>query len=196
MLFIRKVKLQLLASLLASGFLFGTGNATAQDDDSVLDYLLSVDGTQALVAAVLVVDDTMTLDISLAEALDSVDDLVLFAPTNSAFEALLGLESGFLDGLTVAEVQAALPGILDGLGLTVQNVIDILLLHVAALNEGDADDLLEDRAITVASGDELPVSLGSEGVRINYEANVVKGDVDVNNGVIHFIDTVIVNELL
>jgi uncharacterized surface protein with fasciclin (FAS1) repeats len=33
-------------------------------------------------------------------------------------------------------------------------------------------------------------------VRINYEANVIKADVDADNGIIHYIDTVIVGDLL
>jgi len=172
------------------------------EDGSILDKLSAVDGTQALIAAVLVVDESMELEFSIAEGLDSIDDLVLLAPTNPAFEALLRLEPGFLNGLSVTEVQEALPSILDPLGLTVSDVINILLLHVGQLEEVDestagADALLMSGGVSVAGSSEpLPVSLGGEGVRINYEANVIKSDVFADNGVIHYIDTVLVGDLL
>lgn len=172
------------------------------EDGSILDKLSAVDGTQALIAAVLVVDESMELEFSIAEGLDSIDDLVLLAPTNPAFEALLGLEPGFLNGLSVTEVQEALPSILDPLGLTVSDVTNILLLHVGQLEEVDestagADALLMSGGVSVAGSSEpLPVSLGGEGVRINYEANVIKSDVFADNGVIHYIDTVLVGDLL
>ncbi|MEZ5490415.1 MAG: fasciclin domain-containing protein [Gammaproteobacteria bacterium] len=179
------------------GSLFAISATAAMADDSIVERLSAVDGTQALIAAVLVVDESGVLDVSIAEALDSIDDIVLFAPVNSAFETLLQLEPGFLDGLSVDDVKAALPSVLGGLDLTVNDVLSILLLHVGVVDDDDAEieDLLEDRSVSVAAG-MLPVSLGSKGVRINYEANVIKADVDADNGIIHYIDTVIVGDLL
>lgn len=184
--------------------LFMTFGATAAvaDDGSIVDRLSAVDGTQALIAAVLVVDESMELDFSIAEGLATADNLVLLAPINSAFEALLGLEPGFLDGLSVEEVKGALPSVLADLGLTVNDVINILLLHVAQIDNVDestvgAEALLANGGVGVAGSSEpLPVSLGSKGVRINYEANVIKADVFADNGVIHYIDTVLVDDLL
>jgi len=193
---LRSITGQLLALIVALSM---THTAFAfDDDDSILENVVSTDGLQALAAAVLVVDGSGVLDFSIADGLDSIDDIVLLAPTNSAFEKLLGLETGFLDGLSIAEVQAALPGILSELGLTVNDVINILLLHVALYDDGDHDieDLVEDQGITVAASKTLPVSMGDKGVRINYEAFVVKADIDSENGHIHVIDTVIVDDLL
>ncbi len=181
---------------------FSATTAVAEDDGTILDRLSAVDGTQALIAAVLVVDESMALDFSIAEGLATVDGIVLLAPINSAFEALLGLESGFLDGLSVDDVKAALPSVLSGLGLTVEDVINILLLHVGQLDDVDAstagaEALLANGGVGVAGSSEpLPVSLGGKGVRINYEANVIRPDVFADNGVIHYIDTVLVDNLL
>jgi hypothetical protein len=122
--------------------------------------------------------------------------------TNPAFESLLGLQSGFLDGLSVDEIKAALPSVLSGLGLTASDVISILLLHVGLPDDVDestasAEALLASGEISVAgSADPLPVSLGNKGVRINYEASVIKADVFADNGVIHYMDTVLVDDLL
>ena len=71
----------------------------AEDHDNkkptVLDILLEVDGAQAVVAAVLVVDEFGALPSSLAELLgDKNAELVVFTPSNAAFEKLLGLDPG------------------------------------------------------------------------------------------------------
>ena len=180
---------------------FSATAAVADDHETIVDRLSAVDGTQALIAAALVVDESMVLDFSIVESLGAVDNLVLLAPINSAFEVLLGLEPGFLDGLSVDEVKAALPGVLADNGLVVDDVINILLLHVGQHDEVDestagAEALLAEGGVGVAGLQEpLPVSLGNKGVRINYESNVIKADVFANNGVIHYIDTVLVDDL-
>ena len=194
MFVIRNLKVQIMGLLMAFA---ATTTVLAQDEGNIVETLSAIDGTQALVAAVLVVDESGALEFSVAESLSVIDDLVLFAPTNPAFEALLGLDSGFLDGLSVDDIKAALPGILSGLGLTVDDVIDILLLHAGIIENASSSELLFDGSVTVVgSSDPLPISLGSKGVRINYESNVIIADVAATNGVIHFIDTVIIDDLL
>ena len=194
MFVIRNLKAQIMVLLMAFA---ATTTVFAQDEGNIVETLSAIDGTQALVAAVLVVDESGALEFSVAESLSVIDDLVLFAPTNPAFEALLGLDSGFLDGLSVDDIKAALPGILSGLGLTVDDVIDILLLHAGIIENASSSELLFDGSVTVVgSSDPLPISLGSKGVRINYESNVIIADVAATNGVIHFIDTVIIDDLL
>ena len=80
---------------------------------TILAKLVATDGAQALVAAVLVVDGAGALPFSLAELLgDKREEVVLLAPTNTAFENLLGLEPGTLDGLTIGEIEGALPALL------------------------------------------------------------------------------------
>lgn len=168
---------------------------------TILDTLVDTDGTQALVAAVLVVDESGVLDFSLAGLLDNKRaEVVLLAPGNAAFEKLLGLDPGSLDGLTVDQVKDALPGLLpDGVG--VEEVADILLKHAALpykANRATASEnaLLAKGRIEVADGSTFPVGIGGSGVQINYETTIIKANIVARNGIIHYIDTVIVDGLL
>lgn len=181
-----------------------TAPALAYDKGAptILDRLLKTDGAQAVVAAVLVVDEANVLGFSLAELLDDKRaEVILFAPSNAAFEKLLGLEAGTLNGLTVDEVADALPGIIGPLGVTVENVAAILLKHAALPRKAkprtaSENALLARGSVEVADGSVFPVGIGSAGVSINYETQIIKPNLFARNGVIHFIDTVIVDDLL
>lgn len=168
---------------------------------TILDTLVDTDGTQALVAAVLVVDESGVLDFSLADLLDNRRaEVVLLAPSNAAFEKLLGLDPGFLNGLSVQEVKDALPSLLPD-GVTAGDVADILLKHAALPRKANRftaseDALLKMGKIEVADGSTFPVSIGGSGVQVNYETTIVKADVVARNGIIHYLDTVIVDGLL
>jgi uncharacterized surface protein with fasciclin (FAS1) repeats len=168
---------------------------------TVLDQLIQTDGAQAVVAAVLVVDEAGALHFSLADLLgDKNAELVVLAPSNAAFEMLLGLEPGFLDGLTIEQVKAALPGALPP-GVDAGTVAQILLKHVAQPRKATlwtASDtaLLKQGEVTVADGSVFPVGIGASGVRVNYETTIIKANINARNGVVHFIDTVIVDDLL
>jgi uncharacterized surface protein with fasciclin (FAS1) repeats len=168
---------------------------------TILEVLTETDGAQAVVAAVLVVDEAGVLDFSLAELLgDRTSRVILLAPSNSAFENLLGLDPGSLDGLTIEQVKNALPGLLPG-GVGPEEVAAILLKH-ASLPErvnrrtASEDALLKNGSIEVADGSEFPVSIGKAGTKVNYETTIVKPDIRTRNGYVHFIDTVIVDGLL
>lgn len=178
------------------------------DDDNnnnkkptVVDILSEVDGAQAVVAAVLVVDEAGVLNFSLAELLgDKNAELVVLAPSNAAFEALLGLEPGTLDGLSVMDVKDALPGLLPA-GVGPSEVAAILLKHVAQppvakLRTASENVLLGQGSIEVADGSVFAVSVGASGVQVNYETTIIKPNIRARNGVIHFIDTVILDGLL
>ena len=122
------------------------------------------------------------------------------APSNAAFEALLGLEPGMLDGLSVMDVKDALPGLLPP-GVGPSEVAAILLKHVAQppvakLRTASENVLLGQGSIEVADGSEFAVSVGASGVQVNYETTIIKANIRARNGIIHFIDTVIVDELL
>jgi uncharacterized surface protein with fasciclin (FAS1) repeats len=192
-------------ALLALALLFTASTVAAghhRAPPTMLERLAATDGAQALVAAVLVVDGAKVLDFSLAELLDDRHaEIILFAPGNRAFENLLGLDPGFLDGLTAAEIAEALPGIIGGLGLDADAVAAVLLKHASLprrANRGTASEnaLLRRGEVEVADGSVLPVGIGDNGVSINREADIVKANVFVRNGVIHFVDAVIVDDLL
>lgn len=168
---------------------------------TIVDVLSNTDGAQAVVAAVLVVDSAEVLDFSLAELLGNRhSEVVLFAPSNAAFEKLLGLEPGTLNGLTIEEVVEALPGLLPP-GVGVQEVAAILLKHAylpkdANLETASENALLAMGSVKVADESNFPVGIGASGVQINYETTIIKADILARNGVIHYIDKVIVDGLL
>lgn len=163
---------------------------------TILDKLVATDGAQALVAAVLVVDDAKALPFSLAELLgDKREEVVLLAPTNTAFEKLLNLDAGTLDGLSIDDIQRELPFLLPP-ELGVEDVAAVLLKHAALprkANRFTASEraLLAKGELEVADESVFPVSIGNAGIRINYETSIIEPNVFVRNGVIHFIDTVI-----
>jgi uncharacterized surface protein with fasciclin (FAS1) repeats len=168
---------------------------------TILDTLVATDGAQALVAAVLVVDESGVLHFSLADFFgNKTTEALLFAPSNAAFEKLLGLEPGTLNGLSIQQVKDALPGLLpDGVG--VGDVANILLQHVsqprrANLWTSSENALLKKGEVKVADGSTYPVGIGATGVQVNYETTIIKSDIRARNGVIQYIDTVIVDDAL
>ncbi|WP_167495852.1 fasciclin domain-containing protein [Desulfosediminicola ganghwensis] len=189
---------------LALAFLMTVSTAMANGNQrfaTILDKLVQTDGAQAVVAAVLVVDEAEVLEFSLAEILGNKrEDVVLFAPGNAAFEKLLGLEPGTLNGLTIEEIVAALPGLLPP-GVDAGTVAAILLKHVslprrANLRTASENALLENGSVVVADESVFAVGIGATGVQINYETTIIKANIKARNGVIHYIDTVIVDDLL
>lgn len=196
----------LFSTALAAAFVVAAPSSTFAHSNNhstgtILDVLTATDGAQAVVAAVLVVDEAGVLDFSLAELLgDKKSQLILLAPSNSAFENLLGLDPGALDGLSVEQIKDALPGLLPA-GVGAGEVAAILLKH-ASLPErannrtASASALLQNGFIEVADGSELPVSIGGEGIKVNYEATIVAPNFRARNGFVHFIDTVIIDGLL
>ncbi len=182
----------------ASGYGYGFGD---KEPNTVLDKLVQTDGAQAVVAAVLVVDEAGALPFSLADILgDKNAEVVLFAPGNAAFEQLLGLDPGTLNGLTIDQVKEALPGLLPP-GVDAGVVANILLKHVALPKKATlrtASDLalLEEGTVEVADESIFPVSVTASGVGVNYETTIIRANITARNGVVHFIDTVIVDDLL
>lgn len=168
---------------------------------TILDKLIQTDGAQAVVAAVLVVDEAGVLHFSLAEVLGNKKaEVVLFAPSNSAFENLLGIDPGTLNGLTIDEVKSALPGLLPP-GVGVDAVAKILLKHVslpkrANIWSASENALLAKGSVELADESVFAVGVGANGVQVNYETTIIKANIKARNGVIHFIDTVIVDDLL
>lgn len=102
-------------------------------------------------------------------ALDGKKQYTVFAPTNSAFEALFA--------------------VVDPSSLTTEQVTDVLLYHVAHGKRFSGDVLDSDR-IRMLNGDFTWVD--AENLTIN-DAGLVTSliDVEASNGVIHVIDTVL-----
>ena len=91
----------------------------------------------------------------------------------------------------------AFPGLLNKLEpkLTSVDLCDVLLNHVAATKDAKkltARKLLQQGGITIADGVLFPIAVGEVGPSIAYSANITERDVFTVNGVIHYIDNVIV----
>ncbi|MEL7121531.1 MAG: fasciclin domain-containing protein [Bacteroidota bacterium] len=121
-------------------------------------------------------DDHNTLEFALGEAglvdaLQGDGPFTVFAPTDEAFAAV--------DSMTLAAVLADPEGLLT----------DILTYHVV---EGKAlsTDLMDGQEIMTLNGKDITVTLRGENIFIN-DALVTMKDIEVDNGVVHVIDLVL-----
>ena len=108
----------------------------------------------------------------LVETLKGQGPFTVFAPTNAAFEKL---PKGTVEDLLKPENKEKLKS--------------ILLYHVHAGDAIKAADV-KTMSLSTANGKPLMVKKGEDGVMIN-NAKVIKTDVPAKNGVIHWVDTVI-----
>ncbi len=110
----------------------------------------------------------------LVEALQTEGPFTVFAPTNAAFEALLGAL-----GITAEEL------------LGQPQLADVLLYHVVS-GKVLSTDLQNGMTAETLGGQTITVDL-TDGVKINTSA-VTAADIEASNGVIHVIDSVLVPE--
>ena len=108
----------------------------------------------------------------LAETLKGEGPFTVFAPTNSAFNAL---GSGTVEALTMAENKDRLTG--------------ILTYHVvpAKVTAAEVKDV---RFAPTVNGQKLPVAVVNGGVQV-AGARVIRTDIQCDNGVIHVVDAVL-----
>ncbi len=124
----------------------------------------------------------------LGETLLGAEAITVFAPTNDAFEDALEA----YDAASLPELVAAIGG--------VANLELILGFHVVPA-VAFADDLMDGEQTfpTLAGDQEITVTKTSEGVTVTDFAgnvrNVVTADVEIENGVVHVIDGVLLPEL-
>lgn len=120
-----------------------------------------------LVAAVTAAD--------LGDALnDTSAEYTIFAPINSAFEAL---PAGTVESLTTDPAQ-------------METLTDILTYHVVE-GKMDIDELIAAGEVTALNGDVDTIEAAGDTFMINGEATVVCGDVATANATVHLIDTVL-----
>ena len=108
----------------------------------------------------------------LADTLNGNRQFTVFAPTDAAFDKLFAaLGVSGVDQIPVATLRA------------------VLLYHVAPGERFSSDVVSSDRIRTASKGFLFP-SVHDGGAYIN-NARIVAADIDVSNGVIHVIDTVL-----
>ncbi|MEM1043377.1 MAG: fasciclin domain-containing protein [Bacteroidota bacterium] len=167
------------------------GGPTVNGVDIIATDILATNGVVHLIDEVLlqnldvvdvaVVQGFSTLATALTEAelittLRGDGPFTVFAPTNDAFDALLGdLE------ITVEELLAR-----DDLG-------DILTYHVVEV-EAFSGDLIDGQVLTTIEGSTLEVDITGGVISLIGETNTVvvgPADLDASNGVVHAIDAVL-----
>jgi uncharacterized surface protein with fasciclin (FAS1) repeats len=121
--------------------------------------------------------DTLTqlvVQLGLVDALSARGQLTVFAPTDAAFEASLGLTADTVDDAIAA--------------LGADTVTDIVLFHVAR-GARYATDVLDSSRIRMLNGDFAFVDAGE--VTIDG-AGIIATDIRATNGVIHVVDAVLI----
>lgn len=135
-----------------------TAEATPATESTVVDIVANSADLTRLAGALE--------EAGLVDKLASDGPYTLFAPTNTAFDAV---EAELLDD----------PDLL----------FDILLYHVAEATLL-ADDAAEEIAITSLLGDELKWAAKDDSASVNG-ATIVEADIKAENGVVHIIDNVL-----
>jgi transforming growth factor-beta-induced protein len=130
-------------------------------DANIVDQAASLGSFTTLLSA--------ATDAGLASTLSYKGDFTVFAPTDDAFAALP-------EGLLAS--------------LTIEQLTEILLYHVAD-GETFAAAIGAETTLETLEGGSIYLSASESGVSINNNSNVATADVDVSNGVIHAIDTVL-----
>lgn len=123
-----------------------------------------------------------TILLGLLEATDLIDtladeniEITVFAPNDAAFE-------GFLDEMNLS---------MDALLEDVDLLTTILLYHVAdgAMLSGDLEDGQKIETLQTAS---ITITIDDETIVLNDIANLTLTDIEVSNGIIHVIDSVLI----
>jgi uncharacterized surface protein with fasciclin (FAS1) repeats len=163
----RRIPLVAAAALLAVAVTAAPA-AARQPGPSVVETAIAVNAETGefdhLIAAVVRAD--------LVRALDGNRQFTVFAPTDAAFEDLFGALG--VDGVDQ---------------IPVDTLTAVLLYHVAPGERFSGDVLASSRIRTLQRGFITPSVTG--GTAYVNDAAIVQPDVDVANGVIHVIDTVL-----
>ncbi len=138
-------------------------NAQSQSKD-IVDLAADSENLKTLVAAVKAG--------GLVDVLKSDGPFTVFAPTDAAFAAL---PEGTLESLLRPENK--------------DQLVAILKYHVVS-GKIMSTDLSNGQMAATVQGEKIKVALNNQGVKIE-NAKVVAADVNVKNGVVHIIDTVI-----
>ena len=113
----------------------------------------------------------------LVDTLNGPGPFTIFAPANSAFAKL---PAGTVDTLVKPENKATLTG--------------ILTYHVVAGKKLSSADLAKMPSLTTVNGQKIAVKVSGKTITVNGSAKVVLADVQVANGTVFIIDSVLMPE--
>lgn len=163
----RSVSAALLASALAAASAMPAA-AAPPERTTIADVAASSDDFEILTAAATA--------LGLADALDGNRQFTVFAPTDAAFVQAAG----------VATEDEVIPALLGAFGA--ETVTEILLYHVAPGDRQPEDVISSSQVNTLLKGEKIPVSF--DGATLMLDNATYQATVDVDNGVIHVIDEV------
>lgn len=169
---------------------------------TIMEELDRTNGTEALLAAIQVADESLVCSIGIAELLDDKKaNLVLLAPPNEAWEVFLHLIPGTLKTFDVDMIARMLPGLLGKNELAIPDLCDVLERHISMGKKGKKggepktlNELLEQGSIVMLNESEYPVAIGGGrggGICVNYDSCITERDVQTQNGVIHYLHKIL-----
>jgi len=123
--------------------------------------------------------DALTMFPDLVDALSSDGNYTVFAPTNDAFTALLGIIG-----------QSSLDDVPEDV---IERLLKYHVISSAALMSGDLTDG-QMAATLLSDDDKVSVGISGSDVTING-ANVTTANVEASNGIVHIVDAVLVPSL-
>merc|ERR1711990_925158 len=136
-------------------------------DKDIVELAQATDDLSTLVQAVVAG--------GLVDTLKSTGPFTVFAPTNDAFGKL---DAKLLDALLKPENKEKLAA--------------VLTYHVVANGKVASSDLTDGQQITTVQGENVTVTINTNGVFINTDPQVVTPDVEATNGIVHIINKVLV----
>jgi len=143
--------------------------ATPEITDDIVDIVVASPDASTLEAAVV--------EAGLVPALQADGPFTVFAPVNSAFDAL----GADLVSALLAPENADL-------------LVDILSYHVLAGVAAQSSGLTNGQTVTTLQGSDLTIGVSGSVVTVN-DAAVTNPDIQATNGVIHLIDSVLLPEV-
>ncbi|MGB3150404.1 MAG: fasciclin domain-containing protein [Maribacter sp.] len=186
------VSIKSMLALLAMTFLFWScekENDTEMDkalaESNIVETAQGQEALTALVSALTTADNSEGTD--LVGTLSGEGPFTVFAPTNEAFNSLLGSLDGFdsLEDFDTDEERAILT--------------TILTYHVVSGVAAKSTDLSAGQKIMTVQGEEIIINLEG-GVFIDdatdVDAEVIIADVEASNGVVHVVDKVLLPQAI
>ena len=157
---------------------------------TIFETLEDQDGAQGFLALVQVAEERCS---GISKKLDRKKaSLVAFVPHNAAIADFLNVAPRAFEDLDIEEIADLMPALLERQGLDLRDVCRLLRRHISKAEAQTVEELLDRGFITMLNGEELPVAIGRGGITVARYAPITVYDVVTQNGVIQFLDRVLV----